>query len=350
MNCNACHTNGFGKIASTCVSCHIQDYNASRKLNHINANLSKDCKTCHTETEWRPSTFDHSTMTSFPLNGKHLKTDCEKCHINNFASTSTRCVSCHLKDYEAAKNPDHVLGNFSKDCQNCHNTSGRSPAKFDHNKYTSFQIVDSHIGIKCNQCHTDGYLGRSTACVSCHLKDYESTVFPNHTLGEFSKDCLKCHNQKNWKPSTFNHNTATSFSLTQGHKNAKCNQCHKNTFAGTPTDCYSCHAKDYTSSAKLNHEKLQISTHCASCHNTSGWNRTDFRHDAQHFPIFSRKHKDKWNTCTECHVNLSDFKLFSCIKCHEHSDKKSIDKTHIKVNNYEYTNSSCYSCHPKGMK
>ena len=350
LSCKSCHEKGFKNTSSLCVNCHLKDYTATQKLNHEVAKISKECGTCHTESAWKPSTFNHNSGTSFPLNGAHMKADCTNCHSSNFASTSTTCVDCHIKDYLAAKNPNHVAADFSKDCQNCHNTTSRSPAKFDHNKFTSFPITGGHTGVECKSCHSTGYRGRSTACISCHQKNYDSTIYPNHNVAKFSKECLNCHTIKSWKPSTFNHSTSTSFSLVGGHKDIKCTKCHTNIFSGTSTDCYSCHESNYKSTTQPNHATMKISTHCESCHNITAWKSTNFKHDTQHFPIFSQKHKGVWNTCVECHTNMSNFAQFSCIKCHQHADKTAVDRIHIKVNDYEYTNSSCYSCHPKGKK
>jgi hypothetical protein len=40
--------------------------------------------------------------------------------------------------------------------------------------------------------------------------------------------------------------------------------------------------------------------------------------------------------------------VFSCIICHEHSSKTSVDADHRGVNGYTYAATSCYSCHPRG--
>ncbi len=350
LDCTQCHKNGFEKTSKQCVSCHSTKYDRTTNPDHKTAGFSDNCEACHTTTKWRPSTFDHSKQSKFPLSGAHIKAKCTDCHMANYAATSTECVSCHLDDYEKAKNPDHVKAGFSKECENCHNTSGRSPSKFDHNKNTNFPLTDGHIGVKCKTCHTDSYKGRSTACVSCHLKDYFKTEYPNHVDGLFSKDCEKCHTMKTWKASIFDHNTATDFPLNNAHKNLDCKKCHTTIFVGTSTECVDCHRKDYDVVKKPDHATMKFSTQCTECHTDKNWKETSFYHDKQNFPIFTGKHEGVWVTCNDCHYNLSYFEKYSCIRCHEHSDKAKVDKIHSKVKNYEYTNSSCYTCHPKGKR
>ena len=88
--------------------------------------------------------------------------------------------------------------------------------------------------------------GLSTACVSCHLTDFNGTTNPNHPAAGFSQDCSVCHSTTNWQGATFNHNN-TPFPLTGAHINVSpCAQCHKNNvFAGLSTACVSCHLTDF---------------------------------------------------------------------------------------------------------
>jgi hypothetical protein len=47
-------------------------------------------------------------------------------------------------------------------------------------------------------------------------------------------------------------------------------------------------------------------------------------------------------------VNSSNYSIFACINCHQHSNKTSVDNTHRSVRNYVYDSPSCLSCHPRG--
>lgn len=347
LKCTDCHSNGFHNTSMACVSCHLNDMAHTKNPDHIRAGFSKECSLCHTTDTWKPSIFNHNSGTNFPLNGAHLKADCNQCHIINYANTSTECVSCHLKDYLAARNPDHVKANFSKDCQTCHTTSGRSPSKFNHNTATNFPLRGAHIGLDCKKCHQNTYKGRSTACFSCHSNDYYKVDYPNHDKGGFSKECQICHDEKSWKENKFNHTVNTSFPLTNGHNISDCKACHTTIFRGTSTTCISCHQKDYASMQAEGHEKQKYPVDCENCHTTKKFKGASFHHDSDHFPIFGQSHKNVWQTCYDCHINRSDFSEYSCTNCHEHSDQVKTDALHNKVKNYTYQPKSCLTCHPK---
>jgi hypothetical protein len=119
-DCRACHLNlVFSEVGTTCVSCH-QDAHRGE--------LGDDCAKCHT-----PRSFvDRSRMrrahqlTRFPLTGAHAGADCEACHVLHanrmYVNTPTECVACHLQDYLATRNPNHVAGGFPQTCAECHYT------------------------------------------------------------------------------------------------------------------------------------------------------------------------------------------------------------------------------------
>jgi hypothetical protein len=110
-----------------------------------------------------------------------------------------------------------------------------------------------------------------------------------------------------------------------------------------------CHQDDYNNTNNPNHQAAQFPTDCVVCHTTNpGWTPATFDHDSQYFPIYSGKHKDEWNDCIECHTNSGNFSMFSCIDCHEHSNKNKVDKDHKDVNGYSYDSNACFTCHPNG--
>jgi predicted CXXCH cytochrome family protein len=125
-----------------------------------------------------------------------------------------------------------------------------------------------------------------------------------------------------------------------------CTACHiNNTFAGTPTDCYSCHKTDYTTTNNPNHVAANFPTTCATCHTTTAWTGATFTHSQ--FPIYSGTHANAWTTCADCHTNASNFQMFSCITCHTHT-QAATDPHHTGVKGYVYAATTCYSCHPNG--
>ena len=347
VECVKCHSNGYTNTSTECVSCHKKDYDASKNPSHLNNQFSTACKACHNDKAWVPSTFNHNTTTSFPLTGGHVGVDCIKCHATGYVNTSSECVSCHKKDYDVTKNPNHLTAKFSTDCEMCHSSNSWVPSTFNHNTSTRFPLTGGHVGVDCATCHTNGYTGTSMECVSCHLANYNATINPAHATNNFSKECQNCHNANAWKPSTFNHNTSTSFPLTGGHVGVDCIKCHATGYVNTSSECVSCHKKDYDATKSPAHLSSGFSTDCKSCHTMVAWVPSTFNHENL-FPIKSGKHTGI--ACTQCHFVPTNYKSFSCTNCHEHN-KTDMDKEHNgEVSGYVYNSTNCYNCHPRGKK
>jgi hypothetical protein len=350
--CATCHVNGqFAGTPQTCVGCHQPDFNGTTNPNHVAAGFPTTCQTCHTTTTWTGATFNHSTMTTFPLTGAHVSVACAACHVNGrFAGTPATCVGCHQPDFNGTTNPNHVSAGFPTDCTTCHSTTTWAGATFNHNA-TAFPLTGAHVNVACNTCHVNGqFANLSTTCVSCHLTDFNGANNPNHVTAGFPQQCNICHSTSVWQPATFNHST-TAFPLTGAHTTVACASCHLNgNYTTTPTDCYSCHKTEYQNTTDPNHVAAAFATTCQTCHTTSAWTGAKFTaHDTMSpgFPIYSGTHAGKWTTCGDCHVNQTNYATFSCITCHTHT-QSSTDPHHNGVRNYVYNGTSCYSCHPQG--
>ncbi len=349
--CSSCHTNGrFKGLPTDCYSCHQQSFVKTTTPNHSLAQFTHDCLTCHSTVAWKPSTFNHSA-TTFPLVGAHVSTTCVSCHTNGvFKGLPSDCFSCHQNNFNNTTNPNHATSQFSHDCLTCHSTTAWKPSTFNHAS-TSFPLLGAHAAVICSDCHKNGqYKGTSMVCYDCHVTAFNGTTTPSHVTSQFSHDCLTCHSNVAWKPATFNHST-TAFPLVGAHISATCVSCHKNgQYKGTSTDCFSCHQTDYTTSKNPAHTTANFPTACISCHTTTAWIPSTFNH-ATYFPIASGDVHPPgiWSTCTaECHTNTSNFKVFSCITCHQH-DKTIMDSKHLGiVSGYVYDSNQCYRCHPKG--
>jgi Zn finger protein HypA/HybF involved in hydrogenase expression len=348
LDCTACHVGGNFQSASTnCVSCHLKDFTAAKNPDHVQAGFPQTCALCHNMASWVGATFDHNAFTNFPLTGAHVNVPCAQCHVNGrYAGTPRDCASCHLADYQKTNNPNHAAAGFPQDCSICHSTASWAGATFDHSK-TGFPLTGAHLQLNCVSCHVGGkYTGLSATCVSCHLTNYNSTTNPNHVAAGFPQQCEVCHTTTAWTPASFDH-SKTGFPLTGAHATTPCASCHVGgRYAGTPTDCYSCHKTDYTSVTNPNHVAAGFPTDCSQCHTTTTWAGAVFNHTW--FPIYSGAHQGKWTTCNDCHVNPSNFAVFSCTNCHAH-DKTTTDAAHKDVRNYVYNSANCYSCHPIGQ-
>jgi hypothetical protein len=345
--CTDCHKNNvFAGLSTSCVSCHLANYNSTTNPNHVAAGFPQDCTLCHTTTQWKGAVFDHS-RTGFILTGAHLSAACVQCHANNqFAGTPRQCSACHLTNYNSTTNPNHAAAGFPQDCSLCHTTTSWAGATFNHSTATSFPLTGAHTSVQCSTCHQNNvFAGLSTACVSCHLANYNSTTNPNHVAAGFPQDCSICHTTTTWAGAAFDH-AQTPFPLTGAHVKVQCANCHiGGKYAGTPTGCYSCHQKEYTSTTNPNHVAAGFPQDCSICHTTTGWTGATFNHTW--FPIYSGSHQGRWTSCGDCHINASNYAAFSCTTCHAH-DKTQMDQRHAGIRDYVYNSANCYACHPAG--
>jgi len=347
-SCRSCHrTLVFDQVGTACADCHKDAHRGE---------MGFQCDACHTPTTWtnQREMFRVHDRTRFPLFASHARLDCTACHRGQqpyeYKNTPAECGNCHLSTYLGTTSPSHVQAGFSRRCEDCHLVTASSwhDAAFSHP--VSFPLEGGHASLACARCHSGGtYAGLSTACVSCHQKDYAATTNPNHTAGRFPTTCESCHTITSWRPAKFDHN-ATRFPLTGAHAQVSCDRCHPGgRYAGTPTDCYSCHQTDYVGTTSPNHAAVSFPTQCQSCHTTTAWRPASFDHDGRYFPIYSGRHRGQWSSCSDCHVNAGNYKVFECILCHAHSNKSDLDSKHKGVSGYSYTSAACYRCHPRGV-
>jgi nitrate/TMAO reductase-like tetraheme cytochrome c subunit len=312
-SCRSCHrTLVFDQVGTACADCHKDAHRGE---------LGFQCDACHTPTTWtnQREMFRVHDRTRFPLFASHARLDCAACHRGQqpyeYKNTPAECGNCHLSTYLGTTSPNHVQAGFSRRCEDCHNITSPTwhSATFSHP--ASFPLQAGHASLTCSRCHSGGtYTGLSTACVSCHQKDYAATTNPNHTSGHFPTTCENCHTITSWRPAKFDH-SQTGFPLTGAHVRVDCAQCHPGgRYTGTPMDCYSCHRADYNGTTNPNHQASSFPTQCQACHNTGAWKPASFDHNATRFPL------------TGAHTGVA------CAQCHPGG-------------RYKGTPTDCYSCH-----
>jgi hypothetical protein len=291
--------------------------------------------------------FNHSTS-PFPLTGGHANLECSACHANGYAGTSTVCADCHINNYNQSTNPNHATAGIPTDCASCHTTNpGWNPATFPiHNNY--YALTGAHAsGPTCADCHNGNYNTTPNACAGCHINNYNQTTNPPHVSLAIPTECATCHTTNpGWTPAAFPiHNNY--YVLAGAHVNLACSSCHTNgNYTSAPNTCAGCHLPDYNQTNNPNHAAAQFPTDCETCHTQTAWIPSTFDHDGQYFPIYSGKHKNKWNTCSDCHPNPSNFTVFTCTtSCHP---QNSTNNHHQGVNGYSYNSAACYQCHPTG--
>jgi hypothetical protein len=322
--CTDCHVNNNYTLSNaSCVSCHLTDFQGTTNPNHVTGGFSQTCNTCHTTAGWSPATFDHNSV-NFPLTGAHTVPPraCTDCHVNNnYSLTTNTCVSCHLKDFQGATNPNHVAGGFAQTCGTCHNTATWQPATFDHSK-SGFPLTGSHMvpPRQCTDCHANNnYNITVNTCVSCHQTDYNNATTPVPHKG-FPTACQQCHDTVQWTDANFDHST-TGFILTGLHAvpPRACTDCHvNNNYNLTTAACVSCHQTDYNNAkTPVDHIAAAFPTTCESCHDTSLWTNATFNHASTGFTL-TGAHTVPPRLCSDCHVNGNYTTLpTTCIGCHQ---------------------------------
>jgi nitrate/TMAO reductase-like tetraheme cytochrome c subunit len=340
VECAKCHMNDqYKSLPADCYSCHRAQYTQTEVPSHVTGQFSHDCLSCHSNLTWKPSTFTH-TKTEFPLKGAHVSVDCASCHTNGqFKGTSTDCYACHVRDFSAVTNPNHVSGQFSHDCLSCHTNLSWKPANFNHNA-TAFPLTGAHTSVVCASCHKNGqYTNLPSDCYSCHQNNFNSTSAPNHVTSQFSHDCITCHTNTAWKPATFNHAT-TAFPLLGAHAAVTCVDCHKSgQYTGTTTDCYTCHLSDFTGVTDPNHVTNSFDHNCLSCHSMNAWSPATFDHNKTTFPLTGAHNAA---ACASCHAGGKYAGTSTdCYQCHRTDYTAAVSPAHASAN---YP-TACISCH-----
>ncbi|MEI7490216.1 MAG: hypothetical protein WCK92_02370 [Bacteroidota bacterium] len=345
--CSECHTTPGSLKTFSCIDCHAHNQaDMDSKHNAVGgySYASLPCYECH-PTGSVSGAFNHNNG-GFPLTGAHITTPCLQCHASGFQGTPTDCFACHQASYNTTINPNHPAKNIPNTCATCHSTApGWKPATFAiHGNY--YPLTGAHTTVACATCHNGNYNTTPNTCAGCHQANYNATTNPNHASLGIPNNCNNCHTTNpGWKPATFAiHN---NYYVLQGaHTTLSCTACHTGNYTSAPTTCVGCHLANYNQTTNPNHTAAQFPTDCASCHSQTAWTPASFNHDGSYFPIYSGKHKNKWNLCSDCHPNPSSFQVFTCTtSCHPQS---SMDNHHQGVSGYSYNSPACYSCHPTG--
>ena len=273
VECAKCHAPA-GKATlfkikfAMCTDCH-RDAHAGQFQSA--PNLGR-CENCHTVKGFRPSTFTlarHSTA-RYQLAGAHVAVPCGDCHkeglmpkypkVAAYRFGSFDCTTCHQDPHKSQfKDRMTKTGKDGKalGCLACHTIeTWKDLNKFDHST-TRFQLVGAHRAVACADCHKPPNLeltmmnvdfkSTPTKCEDCHSDIHGGQFAYPATITL----CDGCHTSNKWKPSTFDHNTRTTFKLEGVHANVRCARCHtliksvdgKDVlfYKPTPTECAACH-------------------------------------------------------------------------------------------------------------
>ncbi len=235
------------------------------------------------------------------------------------------------------KNPH---GNLKQDCQDCHTTDSwskmRDSVLFDH-ATTGFPLLGAHAAAPCAGCHKSPIFSKvGTSCVDCHADQHH---------GQLGTNCENCHAPRNWenRQNNLDLHAARGFALTGAHAVADCEACHvgyaRQEYAGTPVNCYGCHAETYAATTEPNHQLVGFSNDCATCHRAAsgGWGDVDFIHSAS-FPL-TGGHKGV--ACDQCHTTGYASMSTDCYSCHSTDFASTTDPAH-EAGGFSH---DCKQCH-----
>jgi hypothetical protein len=347
-DCSRCHPSAsllrFEPQGVECYDCHSKDYLATTSPNHVTGGFSKNCAECHSlyNFNWSNANFNHDL---FPLTNGHAVKDCGQCHVNgNYTNLSPECVSCHLPNYNATTNPNHQAASIPTSCKDCHTTMpGWKPATFLMHDGQFFPIYSGkHAGTwgACTDCHNSPPGYKTFSCIDCHSHNQPDMDSKHTQVGGYtyaSLPCYECHPTGSVS-GAYNHNNG-KFPLTGAHVTTPCLQCHTNGFAGTPTDCFSCHQKNYTQSTNPNHVGKNIPNSCADCHTTNpGWKPATF---AIHNNYFALTGAHTTATCVACHNGNYVNPPNTCVGCHQTNYNNTTNPNHTTLT----IPTTCADCH-----
>jgi len=271
-DCATCHQGNYTNTPNICYGCHAEQYNQSVNPNHITANFPTTCETCHSQSAWSPSTFDHNI--TYPLTGAHatIASNCFACHQGSYVNTPNTCDGCHMPNYNASANPNHAAISIPTTCNTCHTTNPDwIPATFPiHNNY--YVLAGAHVAItnNCIECHNGNYNSTPNTCVGCHLNDYNQTNDPPHAASQFPTTCSDCHTQTAWSPANWDHDNLY-FPIYSGKHDGEwnaCSDCHTNPGNYSVFTCTTaCHPKSSTDNEHQGVSGYSYnSTACYNCH------------------------------------------------------------------------------------
>lgn len=190
-----------------CFSCHKKDDKG--KKGH-KGKYGKDCGSCHLTGGapgskkgfkiLRSKIREHHKDKKHKLEGKHAKTECQKCHERTplkKKKEETTCFACH----EPIDKKIHKKS-LGKKCEECHVPAEnfRKKVKFDHQK-TKFALYYGHKKASCTKCHPKWNTKKEKAKVYDKIKNM--TCNDCHAIddihhGAFKTDCERCHRETYW--------------------------------------------------------------------------------------------------------------------------------------------------------
>ena len=338
VDCRECHTALVFKEASTeCISCHTDIHQMT---------VGSDCVRCHNVENWLVDNITQLHQDNgFPLLGVHAQISCTECHESNtnlaFNRIGNECINCHLKDFNATTDPNHLTSGFSLECTDCHKIEGFDwSSEFINHSF--FPLTKGHDIADCAACHVNGqFKNTPTDCVACHQTDYDNAQNPNHQTAAFSTNCIDCHTiDIEWMPAEYVEHD-NFFPIYSGKHQGEwdaCMDCHLNPNDFSEFTCTTCHTNPET-----DNEHREVNGYvyedraCLACHPT-GNEADNFDHNRTRFPL---RGAHSGLDCLECHNNGYAGTPTDCAACHIENFNQTTAPNH-QVSGFS---TECQNCH-----
>jgi hypothetical protein len=295
----------------SCTDCHVDfskekhpSYSFKNKREYA-INLSRNCKTCHTDDELKKNPVHYSI------------------------SKTASCVECHgAHNVKPAKIPE--TAEEKKYCLSCH--SGQLVKKMENGevltlKVDEVQLMQSvHGKLKCSDCHR-GFSTKTHPIRSFKsIDDYRSKA---------QEICANCHKKISVEYSESVHAKA----IFKGNKEAP--------------DCLKCHG--YHNVSRISSNLTLRYENCIKCHDTE---KISFE-ESVHYKVFEEGIENA-PVCSSCHdahkvlpTNIANLNE-SCFNCHANikaSHNKWLYNPPFKLESFvdvHFAGSSCAVCHASG--
>lgn len=343
-HCTLCHELFGGVSDERCLACHREIRRSLARPLSYHSRAKGPCRQCHPDHRGKElemvrldeRAFAHDRETTYPLEGKHARVPCEKCHKSDrpprYSGLRRDCAGCHRDVHQ---------GRWDERCEGCHRAQNWKPVQgywarvdFDHGK-TRFSLMGRHAKVPCQDCHRRGkeagYRDTPRSCAGCHRDIHRPS---------WGTDCQRCHGVEGWQPQEaywkrpgFDHRK-TRFSLAGRHLKAPCQDCHRRgervVYRGTPRNCTGCHGDVHRPSWGAD---------CQRCHGVEGWRPKEdywrqpgFDHARFAYPLEGRHPQVP---CASCHLE-GRWKGLAHGRCDEcHSDRHQA----------QFPGRDCRECH-----
>ena len=375
----------YRPVPQECASCHKDEHGGQ---------LGRDCARCHDSVHFKPAPGFSHEKTRYSLKGFHETTACDKCHPRveggapgrsgppaRYKPTGATCAECHrasdhaktdypltgrhavvdcsachtaktprlkrFRDPGASRLPWQDCGTCHRDphegvlkeaCASCHTTAGWASTALAFHQKTDYPLTGRHISAPCASCHLDGVIkGTPKECSICHWSRRQDDPYRTR-LGP---RCEECHKTTAWPAVRWDHGARTGLPLNGRHAALGCESCHpKRSFAGTPSDCYSCHRQDFAATRNPAHAAAGFPTLCQICHNPAdtSFSQGKFDHNASYPLVGSHAAQG----CADCHRNnLYRGTPRDCYGCH----RAEYDQSKRPVHAAAAFPTTCEICH-----